>query len=63
MTVPTKKQFYSIRETAEFLGVSDRTVKREIKAGRLAIRKVGRRTILDRDDLERFLEAGGRSAR
>ena len=52
------KASYSIQEAAAVLGVSARTVKREIHAGRLAMHKVGRRTIIRRDDLERLLGDG-----
>ena len=53
--LPPEKAVYSSQEAAAVLGVSYRTVKREIRAGRLAIHKVGRRTIIRRDDLERVL--------
>lgn len=48
---------YGISTAARAVGVSETTIKQEIAAGRLAIRKSGRRTLIRRDDLVRWLDA------
>lgn len=43
-------------EAAEYAGVSRRFIQREISAGRLRSVKLGRRTLIDRFDLDQFIE-------
>ena len=43
-------------EAARAVCVSPTTIKQEIAAGRLLIRKVGRRTLIRREDLELWLD-------
>ncbi len=46
---------YTIDESREAARVGRTTIYQEIAAGRLIARKVGRRTIILRDDLESWL--------
>ena len=48
---------YGIQEAPAIVGVSVRTLYDEIKAGRLKPTKVGRRTIIARTELERWVAA------
>ena len=45
----------SIAASAELLGVSTQTVRREIAAGNLKARRIGARVLIPRTELERFL--------
>ena len=49
------KPFLSVLELSNLLGVSTRTVFRLIKSGALIVKKVGRRTIITKDELKRYL--------
>ena len=54
-TVPTpQKLLYSKREAAQLLSLSPRTIDNLIAAGELNPRRVGRRTLLELSELERF---------
>ena len=46
---------YSILDVARLLGVGRSTVYAEIAAGRLKIRKVGRRSLVFAEELQRFV--------
>jgi excisionase family DNA binding protein len=46
---------FSIAQTARFLGIGRLTLYMIIKEGRLPIRKLGRRTLITRDDLDQFI--------
>jgi len=50
------KQSYSLNEFARQNAIGLTTVRREIKAGRLAARKVGRRTIITAEDAKAWQE-------
>jgi len=52
MTMP---QLLSIAETADRLGVSPKTVRRQIAAGDLPAHRIGRRVLIDPRDLDLFL--------
>lgn len=54
---------FSVETAARAVSVSETTIKQEIAAGRLAIRKIGRRTVIRRVDLERWLDARPTSMR
>ncbi|MBF9335842.1 helix-turn-helix domain-containing protein [Microbacterium lacticum] len=47
---------HDIPTVVEMLGLSRTTVYDEIKAGRLATVKIGRRTMVKHSELERFVE-------
>ena len=49
------KQGYTIPEAARFLGIGRTSLYAAMRDGRLHPRKCGARTLLLRDDLERFL--------
>jgi excisionase family DNA binding protein len=49
----------SLREAAEYVGLSERTLEREIARGRLRSSTIGRRRLLHRDELDRFARAAG----
>ncbi|MCQ2005701.1 helix-turn-helix domain-containing protein [Rhizobium sp. NRK18] len=47
----------SIAQTARLLGIGRSTLYCIIKEGRLPVRKLGKRTLILREDLERFIAA------
>ena len=51
-----EERLYSLEEVAERLGVSERTVRRWVKAGDLPAYKPGREYRIKPADLEEFLE-------
>lgn len=55
--VEDELQLYSIPDVAARSTVSDREVRRWIKDGRLPIVKVGRRVLIERAALEKFIAA------
>ena len=57
MTKETLKELFSVREAAEFLGVSDSTIRRYISNGRLQAYRLGDERLIriKRQDLERLL--------
>ena len=46
---------FSVKESALSAGLSEDTIRSEIRSGRLVARKVGRRTIITRKDFSRWL--------
>jgi excisionase family DNA binding protein len=48
----------SLAEGASYLGISERTLEREITRGRLRSTTVGRRRLLHRDDLDALARGG-----
>lgn len=46
---------YSILETAQILGIGRSTLYALIKEGQLPVRKLGKRTLVLREDLEHFM--------
>jgi len=54
---PIDRRRCSVAEAAPVLGVSVYTVRALIRQRRLAYHRIGRRIILDRQDLEQFLRA------
>lgn len=48
-------QGLSVLDACKFLGVGKTTLYEAIKQGRLKVRKLGKRTIIVRADLEEFL--------
>ncbi len=49
----------SVAEVARSLGVNERLVRAVIANGDLPVKKVGRRWVISRDGLVRWVEAGG----
>jgi excisionase family DNA binding protein len=52
------KPLYSIPEAAAALRIGRSTLYRQIKDHRIRTRKIGWRTVIRRDDLEKLIEAG-----
>ncbi len=50
-------KFYTVGDVAECLGVSERTVRRWIDSGAVAVHRLGRLTRISDADLEAFLAA------
>jgi excisionase family DNA binding protein len=48
------KPFLSVIDVSKLLGVSARTIFRQIKNGELMMKKVGRRTIISKDEIKRY---------
>jgi len=48
------KNFLSIKETALLIGISERTINRLIKSGKLKITKLGRRTIIHKTAIDKL---------
>jgi excisionase family DNA binding protein len=60
MSGPSKRsgrvaRLLSIKETAEFFSVSEKTVRRWIDTGQLAAHRLGRQWRITPDEIERFL--------
>lgn len=49
----------SMAEAAEYVRVSERTLNRHIEKGKLRATKIGRRTLLNRDDLDALAAGEG----
>lgn len=49
-----KKDFLSIKETALLIGLSERTIHRLIKAEKLKVTKIGRRTIIHKTAIDKL---------
>ncbi len=50
------KQFLSIKEAASLIGASSRTIQRLIAKGALKIGKVGRRSIIQRNEIDKLFQ-------
>jgi putative molybdopterin biosynthesis protein len=57
MTVTELERFYSVEEIAGRLQVSEQTVRRWVKGGRLAAFKPGKELRIRPSDLKEFLES------
>ncbi len=57
MSKKTKQVFYCIREVAEILDVSERTIRRYIKDGKLGNHRIGHQYRISQTDLEGYLSA------
>jgi excisionase family DNA binding protein len=55
---PVARLAYSIKEAAEATGLSRDLLYDEMRAGRLAYLKIGRRRIITRQQLQAFLNRG-----
>jgi len=56
---PNGSPWLSVAEAANHLGVSERTVERDLARGRLRSSAIGRRRLLHRDDLDAYVRATG----
>ena len=54
-----RSPWLSVRDAAGYLGVSERTLNREIARGRVRSETVGRRRILHRDELDNYMKGDG----
>ena len=50
-------QAMDLKTAAQFTGISEHTLRRYAKTGKIAHFKIGRRLVLDKGDLERFLQS------
>ena len=48
-------QLHPVSRTAQILGVSSRTLWREIAAGNIPVVRVGKRVLVDQGDLEQYV--------
>ncbi len=60
--LPETKQFYSLEEVAELLGVNYQLIYRQVKEGKLPALRVGRIYRVRRADLEAYLELNSTGA-
>ena len=51
-----EKEFYSVKELAELLGVCEMTIYRMMKRGEIAYYSIGRAKRFRREDVEAFLK-------
>lgn len=49
-------KFYDIKETAEILGVSTRTVQTYITDGKIKAQKIGNKWKIKEEDLKKYLD-------
>jgi excisionase family DNA binding protein len=57
MTYPTEALAYSVVDAAKLLGTSRSAIYLELKAGRMTGRKSGRRTLIPRAEIDRWLSS------
>ncbi len=50
------KQFLSINEAANLIGASSRTIQRLIAKGILKVGKIGRRSIIQRNEIDKLFQ-------
>ncbi len=55
----TRPEILTVEETAEFLRVSERTIRRMLKDGRLQGIDLGGVWRISREELEQFIKRGG----
>ncbi len=51
--------WFTLKETAKYLNLSDRTVKKHLASGALERRKVGRKNLIHIKWIERFVMSNG----
>lgn len=54
-TAPVLPRLYSVRDVAEAMGVSSKTVRRWIKAGALPVHRLGKQLRISQADLAAFI--------
>lgn len=47
---------YSLKETSQILGVTERTLYNYIKAGRIKVQKIGGKWIITEENLKKFIK-------
>ena len=55
------RRYFSVGRAARYLDVSDDTIRRALSGGRLTRRYVGRRIVIDREELDRLVTPAARS--
>jgi excisionase family DNA binding protein len=56
---PNGSPWLSLAQAADYLGISDRTIARDLARGRLRASSVGRRRLLHRDELDAYAKGDG----
>ena len=51
-----EKEFYSVKELRELLGVADKTVRRLMYRGEIDYYRIGRQVRFERGDIESYLQ-------
>ena len=51
--------WFTLKQTAKYLNLSDRTIKKHIASGRLERRLVGRKNLIHKEWIERFVLSNG----
>ena len=51
--------WFTLKQTAKYLNLSDRTIKKHISSGRLERRLVGRKNLIHKEWIERFVLSNG----
>ena len=51
--------WFTLKQTAKYLNLSDRTIKKHIASGRLERRLVGRKNLIHKKWIERFVLSNG----
>ena len=54
-----KTPWFTLKQTAKYLNLSDRTIKKYISSGRLERRLVGRKNLIHKEWIERFVLSNG----
>ena len=52
---PLERMAYSVPEAAKVCGLSDATMYRAARSGKIQFKKIGNRTFVTREELSRFL--------
>lgn len=60
--IMSEKQIYTDKEASEFLRISQVTLWRERKAGKITFRRVASKIVYLKEDLENYLEQNKRGA-
>ena len=60
MSTSTTPRLLTVRETAQFLSISPRTLWSLTASGKIPVVRIGRSTRYDIEDLRTFIEAGKR---
>lgn len=61
MSAPTAMPYYTVPEAAAVLRVSEKTIRRQITAGKLAAYRIGARLIISDKALTEMLDKSGRT--